>query len=302
MLRRSAILLAVIFVATAACHAPASTGNAPAPTATTLTAPPEPREPGDHDLTLTWEATQRSYQLHAPPAYTPQSKLPLVVVLPYRGGDAQSMRALTSFDAKADREGFLVAYPNGVNRVMNALICCGTLDDVGFIRALVQHLVDDWGADADRVYATGISNGGDMSARLTVDAPGMFAAVAPVAGGFVGSRVETDSAFRPSRPVSVVSFVGGNDVGTPQVTRGLDIWQQRLGCTVAPVEWVDAAQTVFRFTGSCPDGSTVVSYTVRGMGHQWPGGTQTDGMGNPGTAVNAVDVMWAFFTEHARRP
>ncbi len=302
MVRRSVVLLAaLLLISLTGCGAssagPADSAATPEPTSS-----PEVPTPGDRVLNLTWDGLQRSYHLHAPPGFTPSTRLPLVVVVPYRGGDAEAMRALTSFDAKADREGFLVAYPNGINRVMNGLTCCGTNDDVGFIRALVQHLVETWGVDPNRVYATGISIGGEMAARLAVDAPGMFAAIAPVAGGFIGGRAENDPAFRSSTPVSVMSFVGANDGGSARVTRGLDIWQQRLGCTVAPVEWIDAEQTVFRFTGTCPDGSTVVAYTVRGMGHQWPGGGDVNGMGKPGTAVNAVDAMWTFFTEHPKRP
>jgi polyhydroxybutyrate depolymerase len=167
---------------------------------------PERPAPGDHQLAMAWDGKQRTYELHAPPNYRPGAKLPLVVVMHYREGNAAKMRQMTKFDAKADKEGFLVAYPNGLAGAVNALICCGSNDDVGFIKAMVEHISTAWGVDSDRVYATGISNGADMSYRLAVEVPGMFAAIGPVSGGFIGPKAWDDSTYTPKTPVSVVSI------------------------------------------------------------------------------------------------
>jgi polyhydroxybutyrate depolymerase len=285
-------LAVLIALAAGACGAKPSAPGAP-PTAA---AAEEKPGPGDHQLGMTWKDVPRTYEVHVPPSYRPGATMPLVVAMHYRGGDAVKMRQMTKFDAKADEADFIVAYPNGVGGAMNALICCGSQDDVGFVRSMVEHLIADWGVDANRVYATGISNGADMAFRLSIEATGMFAAIAPVSGGFIGGRAESTPTFRPSTPVSVVSFVGHRDDGKDTIVRGLDVWRQRMGCQSAPVEWLDSS--TYRFVSSCADGSEVVSYALQ-MGHQWPGGAPV-GLGEPDTTLNAVDIMWDFFARHPR--
>lgn len=302
--------LTVVAMAVTLCAAlvagcgPASPGARSAAVATSdaipSARPPERPGPGDHDLRLAWDGKDRAYVLHAPPDYRPGARLPLVVVLHYKDGDPQVMRAMTRFDAKADREGFLVAYPAGEGGAMNAMICCGDNDDVGFVRAMVGHLVTTWGADTRRLYATGISNGADMAFRLGVEVPGLFAAIAPVAGGYIGDRAANERSYVPHERLSVVSFVGDDDRARDRVLRGLATWERNVRCTPAGTTTVDPARTVRRTVARCADGSQVVSYTIAGMGHRWPGGAQ-EGLGDPDTKINAVDVIWAFFVAHPRR-
>src|SRR5438876_1685433 len=124
--------------------------------------------PGDHSLTLAFGANTYTYLLHAPPGYTPRKRLPLVIALHFYPGTGAEVRETIGMDARADQASFLVAYPDGIDGGFNALVCCGTTDDVGFLRTLAAHLVQVWSADPDRVYLTGISNGGDMSLRAAV--------------------------------------------------------------------------------------------------------------------------------------
>jgi polyhydroxybutyrate depolymerase len=116
--------------------------------------------PGDHELKLRWGGQERSYRVHAPPGYDGNTPLPLVVTLHFSPGDAAQIAITSGMSAKADKEGFLVLYPEGQSGGFNALVCCGNADDVGFIKALVERMVSRWKADPKRVYATGISNGG----------------------------------------------------------------------------------------------------------------------------------------------
>jgi polyhydroxybutyrate depolymerase len=259
--------------------------------------PPEAPAPGDHQLFLTWGGIERAYEVHAPPGYQLGKAVPLVVVMHYADGTPATMRAMTLFDRKADKEGFLVAYPVGINGAVNALICCGTNDDVGFIRTMVEHLTTVWGTDRKRRYATGISNGADMSYRMAIEAPGLFAAIAPVSGGFLGTKASTDPAYKPSRPVSVMSFAGKSDRLIHSIEDGLRVWYQKLDCTPRAAIWADPGQTVSRTTAGCADSSQVISYVITGMGHAWPGGTDV-GLGAPTAQINAVDTMWASFVAH----
>lgn len=251
--------------------------------------PPEVPAPGDHQLVLDHDGKEVGYELHAPPGYRPGQKLPLLVAIHYRGGDVTSMRQMTRLDAKADKEDFLIAYP-----------CCGIAEDVGAIRAIVEHLIQRWDADPGRVYATGISAGAQTAFNLAVEAPGMVAAIAPVSGGFRGSRAVDDPAYRPSRPVSVISFIGSRDRAADALETGLDHWRRKVGCTTGKAVWVDPGQTISRTPARCADGSEIVGYTISGMGHSWPGGADA-GLGDSTVKLNTVDLIWAFFKAHPRR-
>lgn len=161
----TAMAIFSIPLATAA-HGDRPGGTAPSPGSTPATV--ETPAPGDHDLGMQWGGQQRTFRVHAPPSYDGKTPLPLVVAMHHSPGNADVIASTSDMSAKADREGFLVLYPEGLGGGMNALVCCGSQDDVGFVKALVERMVARWHADPQRVYATGISNGGDMAFRLAV--------------------------------------------------------------------------------------------------------------------------------------
>jgi len=248
---------------------------------------------------MTWSGKQRTYTVHAPPGYLPTRLTPVVIVMHDRGGSATTMQQMTGLDAKADQVGFLVVYLDGVDGAFNALICCGNEDDVGYVKALVAQLIRDWHADPDRVYLTGISNGGDMTFRLAVEVPGTFAAIAPVSGGFIGTRASSEASFAPRSPVSIITFIGARDRFAAAFTEGIQTWQSRIRCPRASSQALNGGQ-VTRTISRCPDGSEVVAYRVEPMSHAWPGGAAV-GLGDPNAPINATDLLWQFFADHPRR-
>jgi polyhydroxybutyrate depolymerase len=208
--------------------------------------------------------------------------------------DGEDMAAISGLNSKADDENFLVAYPDGLNRGFNALICCGTEDDVGFIRTITKRLTGSRQADPGRVYATGISNGGDMAYKLAVELPGTFAAIAPVSGGYLGTDAEKKS-YMPRTPVSVMTFIGGLDEHYAGMDAGINTWQKRLSCV--PSDRQRLKNGIKRTTAKCGDGSEVVVHRLPKMGHSWPNGAGGD-MSDPKAGVNATDAMWRFFEKH----
>ncbi|MFD4258826.1 alpha/beta hydrolase family esterase [Streptomyces sp. NPDC058534] len=256
----------------------------------------ETPRPGDQKAGLTWKGKQRHYTVHAPPGYTPSEQLPLVVVMHPYPADATYAAQLTGFNAKADKERFLVAYPNGMNQGYNALICCGDEDDVGFIGAMTDRLVDTWNANPRRIYATGISNGADMSFKLAVELPGTLAAIAPVSGGYIGAPAENPT-YMPKTPVSVATFVGGLDGYHDDFEQGITLWSERLGCKAGRPEKVEGEIT--RTSAKCRDRSKFLTYRLPDMGHKWPGSNDPT-MGDSEAGVNATDLIWEFFTSHQR--
>ncbi|WP_433788737.1 alpha/beta hydrolase family esterase [Actinoplanes sp. CA-252034] len=289
-MRRTLIsLLLICGLSSAAC----GTGSEPPA--------PAPSRPatGDHRLTLDVGGRERSVLLHVPPGWTGASKpVPLVVALHFYPGSGERLRDMIEMDAKADEHGFLVAYPDGMAGGFNALVCCGAEDDVAFLEALTGRLISDWRVDADRVYATGISNGGDMSFRAAIEATGVFAAIGVVSGGYGGPRTEA-AGFVPARPVSVLSIVGRQDRYYDIFDAGLKKWRERLDCEPQPAP-PPAADGVERSSARCADGSDVEAYVVTDMGHSWPGAKSGE-LALPGAPIVATDLLWDFFAAHPRR-
>lgn len=260
-------------------------------------APAQRPTPGDHKLTLQVGGKERTILLHAPPGYTGDKPVPLVVGMHFFPGTGRELRDMIGMDAKADEHGFLVAYPDGYSGGFNALICCGREDDVAFLTAMTDRLIADWGVDPNRVYATGISNGGDMSFRAAVEATGVFAAIGAVSGGLSGPLVEAAD-FVPKKPVSVLTVIGALDSYYEAFQAGLTKWRQRLRCepvTTPPT----GKKTVKRSSARCADGSDLEVYVVTDMGHSWPG-AKSGPMAVPGAPIVATDLLWDFFAAHPR--
>ena len=281
--------------------------------------------PDDVQRTIAVKGRQRSYLLHTPPDASAKPR-PLVLVFHGGASNAVATVALTELNEKADREGFVVAYPNGSGRLpsiltWNAGNCCGfareeRVDDVAFIRALLDDVAKVTPIDATRVYATGSSNGGQMAYRLAAEMPDRIAAIAPVAASL---EVKLGSI---GRPVSVLHFHGTADENLPlaggqgsrsiagvkfnSVEQSIGAWTKANQCQPAPtVETVpdrfDDGTTVERRSyPGCRAGAEVVLYVITGGGHTWPGRQiRTALLGTTTREISATDLMWEFFSRHS---
>lgn len=266
---------------------------------------------------------ERSYLLHLPPNYAQAAALPLVLVLHGGGGNASNAAMMSGMSARADRAGFIVAYPNGTGRrddrllTWNAGNCCGQaldqgVDDVGFIRMLIADLAGRYKVDSRRIYVTGMSNGGMMTYRVACELADVIAAAAPVAGAL------NPPECRPGRPVPLIIFHGTADQhvlyegGPPRktidshprvdasVADAVAFWTANNGCPAAPAS--EERDGVVRDTyAGCRDGAEVVLYSIQGGGHAWPGGERGSALGDqPSDAIAASDLMWEFFARHPR--
>jgi polyhydroxybutyrate depolymerase len=270
--------------------------------------------------------------VYIPRGYDASRPTPVVVVFHGGGGNPETMVNFCGLNDKADEAGFIVAYPYGTGRMPNRLLtfnggnCCGyamdnNIDDVGFVRAMLDDLATVANVDANRVYATGMSNGGIMAYRVASELADRFAAIAPV-GGPMGTET-----CKPTRPVAVMHFHGTADAQAPfnggqgkgnaltnvrpvflSVQHSLDQWIKANGCAQPPevVQLPDAAadgMTVKRTTwGGGKDGAEVVLIEITGGGHTWPGREPPLKMLGASTKdISANDLMWEFFQKHARR-
>lgn len=258
--------------------------------------------PGDHDISLDVDGVTRTAIVHVPPGYDPTAPTPLVLNLHGFTSNAGQQISLSGMNSTADANNFIVAYGEGLNSSWNAGGCCGlslsqNIDDVGFLRALVEHLETELCIDRARVYSTGMSNGGFMSHRLACEAADMFAAVGPVSATI--GLPDCD----PGRPVPVILFNGTLDNLVPYpgglfpgAQAVFAAWAERNGCTDAPEVTKQSGLATCETHDDCDDGASVTLCTFEGMGHCWPG-TALCPWGAANTDLDADDEMWAFFSQ-----
>ncbi|OBK71271.1 esterase [Mycobacterium sp. 1274761.0] len=249
---------------------------------------------------LSFAGMQRSYEVHVPAGVAHPAGL--VINLHGAGQTGSVQAAVTNYNAVADRFGFAVVYPDGIDLSWAdgrgaSMPDRQGVDDVGFLAALADRLTHDYGIAPGHVFATGMSAGAFMATRLACERADVVAAIAPVAGS-LGSAVPC----APSRPVSVLETHGVVDPVVPYSGGGMvgrggpsDIvappamaarWRDVDRCPGAPVEDTVGA-AAHRFTSSgCADGTEVVFVAVDGGGHEWFGG--------------ASEASAQFFAAHAR--
>jgi len=299
-----------------ACTARSPTGQPTEPT-------PEAATSGPMKASIEFRGVTRTYALYVPASLQPGVPAELVVALHGGGGNAANLERTVGLDAIAEREGFLVVYPDGSGRLDEILLtwnagnCCGyaldeQVDDVGFIRALIEQLSGTYAIDSKRVYATGMSNGGMMSYRLACEAADLFAAVAPVAGALNVADCE------PAEPVSVLAIHGTADQhvlfegGPPNVKAdihervdrsvhyAMTFWAARDGCGLEPQVEQGGAVIHESYSG-CQPGLSVELLAVEGGGHAWPGAVKFSAQGDePSPDLDASEAMWAFFEAHPK--
>ena len=164
-------------------------------------------------VALSFQGRVRQYLLYVPAA--PNGSL----VLAFHGGGQTTaqMQRISGFDALADREHFIVAYPEAFERSWAdgrhvTIAEKQGIDDVGFAKAVVADIAGTHTIDRSRVFATGLSNGGIFSHRLGCEAADTFAAIAPVIGAIA---TRPAASCRPSAPVAVVGVQGVADPSVP---------------------------------------------------------------------------------------
>lgn len=241
-----------------------------------------PLWPGTTVHPLQVNGVERAYRLHLPPAARRSGPLPLVLNFHGLGSSAARQETISGFSPLADRHGFAVVYPQALpdqrgHPHWNTRRSEDQQADLDFVRTLLAELQLRYPIDRQRIYATGLSNGGGMANLLAGEMADSFAAVATVAGAYYDF-----ADYRPARPIPILAFHGSADRIVPYAGRG------QLPATVQQ----QGAIRVERWSGA----AEVILYTLEGHGHAWPGMTR------PGAiAAGPVDAsarIWAFFARH----
>lgn len=291
----------------------------------------------DQKASFNHNGLKRTFNIHIPESYNEIEQFPLVIALHGRGGNGWSMILLTrkGFNKLADRDGFIIVYPDGIelnwndgrkDEEANDRAHRENIDDVGFISALIDVMVRDFNIDSKRVYITGISNGAIMSYRLACEISNKITAIAPVDGNI---PVMLYPECSPARSVSVLAINNTDDPLVPfeggiiygkfrkvnlgkvlSVSESVGFWVNRNMCSPAPVitelpdlDPRDGTRVTREQYINGLEGTEVILYSIEGGGHTWPSGFQylpARIIGKTCRDIDANEIIWSFFNSHSR--
>lgn len=260
--------------------------------------------------TVSMGTVTRSFRVYAGRRYDPTR--PAMLVLNFHGftSNAAQQERYANMPALADARGFVVASPEGLDASWNAGRCCGLsmargVDDVAFVRRVIDTVSEEFCIDPHRVFATGMSNGGFLSHRLACELSDRIAAIAPVAGVIGVPRCA------PRRAVPVFQFHGTLDPLVPYQGGGLQGfdsvadtmrgWAERNGCAPSPMEFLRRGIVHCERWSGCREGAAVQLCTVDGGGHTWPGALPIPVFGLTTHEISASEMMLDFFERHPMR-
>ena len=271
----------------------------------------------------------RSFRLHVPSSLSEQEASALVFVFHGSGDNGGGIESMSRFSEVADREGFIVCYPDAEGRNWNdGREVAGIrsqrdkVDDVGFVATLIGEINKKQKIDPKRIYATGFSNGGIIVHLLGAQLADKFAAIAPVSGGIAEPFARK---FKPSAPLSVFLIHGNADPMVPYAGGDVDysdngriintgdavkMWMQHDGVNSKPEtgelddrDKDDHCRVKWTHWLGGKSGTEILLYTIDGGGHTWPGGPQflpVSVIGHVCRDFDAAVVIWDFFKKHPK--
>lgn len=255
--------------------------------------------------TLVHGRRTRSCRVHLPPSYREGSPTALVFALHGYGNTAAGFEKTIGFNRIADREGFIVVYPNAIpfgpkqKQLWNgggiySIWWAGRADDLGFIARLIDAVSAQYTIDPNRIFVFGTSSGGFMAHHLGARLPDRIAAIAPWAGLLAYND------FVAGPPVSVIHFHGAQDEGVlydglPNwrffgAEHGACRWAERNRCRSSPLVIRDDPDALVRRWEAPTGTGDVVLYKLKNQGHHLPA---------PST-YNLPEIAWTFFENHPR--
>lgn len=251
------------------------------------------------EQTLSFDGVERTYLLTVPQSYSGEVSVPLLLNLHALQGSAEGQLATSEFEPLAEREGFLLVTPQAVGGVwtVTGFPMDNGADDLGFITALVDELSSSWSVDADRIYATGMSQGGFLSFDLVCGAGPALAAIAPVAGVMTPNMAATCA---PARRTPVLQTHGTADslVDYEASQAVVQWWVTFNGASGTPE--VSSLPDTFPQNGTTVDqfvhsggssGVDVMHLRINGGGHAWPG-SEGD------SDVDIAEAIWSFLSRY----
>ncbi|MFK5982807.1 MAG: PHB depolymerase family esterase [Flavobacteriaceae bacterium] len=272
--------------------------------------------------TISIDGRQREYIQFLPEGYGKENNMPIVFVLHGGTGSPKGMLNYVDYRALANTNKFILIYPKGIEKNWNDGRPTDAnqlgVDDVNFIRKLIDKLVLNFSVNEAAVFVTGISNGGFMASRLGCELSDKIKAFAAVAATIEANTIAPNCS--PNTPISALYIHGTDDGIVPfnggEMTKGdggfitshweaIAKWNDNNNSSSNPIITNlpdiandDTTITETKYQGN--NNSEVISYVVDNGGHTWPGaaGGLDFFLGNTSKDMDAKLMIWEFFERH----
>jgi polyhydroxybutyrate depolymerase len=263
--------------------------------------------------TILHDGLQREYILYIPDSYSPNESTPLLFNFHGYKSNAFEQMNYGDFRPIADTANFLIVHPMGTvdalgNTHWNVGWGTSTTDDLGFASALIDSLAIDYNIDPDRIYSTGMSNGGFMSYLLACELSNRIAAIASVTGSMNVGQFESCSC---EHPMAIMEIHGTADASVPYngsylfepIEDVVNYWVVFNGCNTSPqvtdmpdLDPTDGSTVKHYLYTDGNQGIEVEHYKVINGTHTWPG-SQYD-IGGTNYDINASIEIWKFLSKY----
>ncbi len=260
----------------------------------------------------------RTYSFYVPASYVPGIAVPMVIGLHGLSSDGEEFAQNRDFRPIADTANFIVVHPDGstmfgVHFWNYDNVLGSTVDDVGFLEALIDTISAQYTINPLRIYATGMSNGSFMCYALACQS-NRFAAIGTVTGSM---SVDMYEECDPENPIPVLHIHGTddsvNDYEGTSTMQGIEdvnlFWVNENNCSTIPVtvsvpdvNTTDNASAVRYIYSGGNDGHTVELFKINGGGHTWPGWPVSGSSGNTCMDFDACNEIWRFFNQYELVP
>ena len=275
---------------------------------------------------------KRSYVTKFPNNYNTDKKVPLIIALHGGGSNWKKFNRATTrntLEKEADHNNILLIFPEAKNNHWSDgrekhLEGQQKFDDVKFISKLIDLAIDKYNVDSDRVFITGISNGGFMAIRLAIELTGKISAVASVSAQ-MSLKIQY---LQLDKPISFMLINGTDDPIVPynggnmklfklsksrgkvlSSTQTIKYFVENNKCN-KPANHSSQDHNKFDMTTlniseykECEENVQVTLIKVNGGGHTWPGGKQylpVALIGHLSKEINASKLIVDFFLENSK--
>jgi polyhydroxybutyrate depolymerase len=265
------------------------------------------------NATINHDGLQREYILYVPSSYSSGTPVPLVFNFHGYTSNANDQMWYGDFRPIADTAGFIIAHPMGTKdnqgiTFWNVGWGPETVDDIGFTSALIDSISSDYNIDQNRIYSTGMSNGGFMSYELACELSNRIAAIASVTGSMGPGMLLS---CQPKHPTPAMQIHGTADGVVPynganfslHIDSAVKYWVDYNNCNQTPVvtsvpntSLIDGSTVTHYAYNNGNNGVSVELFKVALGAHTWPGslfagtGTNHD--------IDASEEIWNFFSRY----